>query len=133
MSFAPTLDTFRVSAINLCGALSLPDPIGGSVDTLIGWIKSRPGTRVSPATAPDSYDCSAVGICQTPFTPVAVGTKGTTTFTLEKISGATFALALTGMLAGAYKARMSQKPHEFEQGCEYDAADTENLANISVS
>ncbi len=132
MSFTPLEDTFRLSSIQLCGTTP-GDPIGGSIDESIGWIKSRPGTRLSPATAMDSYDLSCVGVFGRAFAPIARGTTGATVYTLLQIGAGTITITLSTMLAGAWKARMSQKPHEFEQACEYSAGDTENLAPVAVS
>jgi hypothetical protein len=132
MSYSPTQDTFRIAEIDFCGT-TLEDPIGGSVDVSMGWCKSRPGTRVSPAIAPDSFDMSCTAVTSKPFTPVSPTTpKADVTFTLECIDLSTVDLTCSGMRAGAFKARMSQKPHEFEQSAEYDAADDENVDPISV-
>lgn len=131
MSYSPTTDSFRVESID--HSASIPDPIGGSIDEAIGYVKSRPGTRVAPATAMDSYDLSATARAQKAFTPITRGTKDDLTFVVFQIGAGTASITCTDMLAGAWKGNMNVKPHEWEQSFEYDSGDTETLDPISVS
>ena len=132
MSYTPTHDTFRTESISLCGT-SLPDPTGFSVDVAIGWVESRPGTRISAATALDSFSVSCIGRTSQAFNPVAPGTSGNFVVVLFTIGQGTGTLTVSDVLAGEFKGNGNQKPHEFEQGARYNAGDTENLSPISYS
>lgn len=131
MSYTPTTDSFRV--VSITHSSVLPDPIGGSIDEAIGWVKARPGTRLAPATAVDTYDLSAVGRSQKAFTPIVRGTKHDLVFVVLQIGQGNATVTCSNMLAGAFKGNMNQKPHEWEQGFEYDSGDTENIAPVSVA
>jgi len=132
MSYNPLSDTFRTESVSVCGT-SLPDPTGFSVDAATGWVESRPGTRISPATALDSFSVSAIGRCSQCFNPPTPGTSGNFVAVLFKIGSGTGTLTVANMLAGEFKANGMQKPHEFEMGCRYNAGDSEDLDPISYS
>ena len=134
MPFSPLSDTFRTSAISLCGT-SLPDPIGFSIDEAIGAVESRPGTRVSPAVAYDSYGCMFVGRTVQGFTPVAHSNAApaTSSATLLDISGATHTIQVVTTIPWEFKANGNTKPHEFEQSAKYTAGNSENVNPVSYS
>jgi hypothetical protein len=131
MSYTPTQDSFRVESID--HSASIPDPIGGSIDEAIGYVKARPGTRIAPATAMDSYDLAATARAGKAFNPITRGTKDDLVFVVFQIGQGTASITCADMLAGAFKGNMNTKPHEWEQAFEYDSADSENLDPISVS
>lgn len=126
-------NSFRVSAI-AHGATNFPDVTGGSIDEECVWAENRPSTRLSPATALDSYGYKAVAECSMRFTPIVRGTKATLTFTLLEYDGSTTCTVVaTGALAGDYHADFNSKPHKHSQHFAYDAASTENIAPISFT
>lgn len=133
MAYTPLSNSFRVSTITH-GGTSIGDPIGGNVDETVGTVNSMPGTRLSPATAIDSYKCTATAKSSLAFSPITRGTKATLTYTLLKYDGTTTGtFAVTNMIALGYKASFDEKPHKFSQEFEYSAGDTENLAPISIT
>ncbi len=126
-------NTFRVSTATH-GGVTFADTIGGGIDEQMGWVDSMPGTRISPATAPDSFSYSAQVDCSQRFTPVVRGTKATLTFTLlEMDSATTGTVAAAGALAGEYHADFNSKPHKHSQHFKYDAGGSENIAPISFT
>ncbi len=131
MAYTPNTNSFRVVSI-VHGSTPIPDPIGGSIDESIGWAETRPGTRISPAVALDSYGCDAVGTGTQRFTPIVRGTSGTLTFTILDYAGsAAGTVAVATMLAGDYHANFSTKPHTHAQHFKFNAGNTENFAPIS--
>jgi hypothetical protein len=133
MSYTPLSETFRTVSITH-GATSLPDPIGGSMDSQVGVSETRPGTRLSPTVAIDSFGVNAVAKCSMRFTPIVPGTYATLTFTLlEYDNSTTGTVACTEMLATDWHANFNTKPHEYEQHFVYSADNTENLAPISFT
>jgi hypothetical protein len=133
MNFTPNSDTFRTTDIS--GAINIPDPIGFTIDEAFGYVKSRPGDRISPATAYDSYDLAVTGRGAKPFTPAtrASATPASISITVLEIGQGSATFSIDTMLPGAFKANGNAKPHEFEQSAEFSAGDTENIDPISVS
>ncbi len=131
MAYTPNTNSFRVVSITH-GAAPIPDPIGGSIDESVGWSETRPGTRISPAVALDSYGIDAVGKGTQRFTPIVRGTSATLTFTiLDYVGSASGTVAVATMLAGDYHANFDSKPHVHSQHFKFNAGNTENFAAVS--
>lgn len=132
MADAACSDTFRVTAISLCGE-TRPDAIGGSINETVTFLENRPAGRVSPCIAIDAYGCGVTAEYQGHVTPVVRGTQGDTIFTLKTLDGAAATITVADTRAGAFSADFNSKPHKNKQDAMFDAGDTENMAPISVS
>ncbi len=132
MAYTPVLNTFRV--ISAVHSISFQDPIGGSFDEQIGWVESRPGTNISPATCIDSYNLEAEVRTSRAFNPIARNTSHSLVFQLLQLDNSGVStVTITGMLAGEAKGDMNSKPQGFSQKFKYNNAGVEDYAPISVT
>lgn len=131
MSYTPNSDTFRTVSIDACGT-DLGDPVGGSIDSTVEFIRNRPGTRISPSIAMQSFDVNCVGKYQTQQNPVTPGTMGDFVITVLTIDGNPIAVTCSDCMAGGTKMDFSSEKHVNSFDCTFNAGDTENLSPISV-
>jgi len=116
------------------GAVGLVDPVGGSIDREVQFGRTRPGVRKSPALWVNEVNHRARGDCQQSQTPIAVGTKASLVFTLQKLDEAgNVGVTITNMRAGNVNVNLDQEPHRWSHSFEHDSGDTDDLAPVSVS
>lgn len=127
-----TTNFFRL--VSISHASSFDDPTGGSITETVTYLENRPGTRVSPALALDSYGAEGDVRFQGMSTPVTRGTKSDLTYTLKQIgiAGSTGTVTLKNTRAGAASFDFNSKPYNQSQKFHHDAEDTEDLAPITV-
>ena len=118
------------------GANTLDSPVGGQIQEQITFLENRPGNRVCPVLAIQSYGVQAGVKFQDMETPIVRGTKETLTFTCKKVDhdgGGTKAVAVTNMRAGGVGFDFNTPPFAQTQDFVYDSGASDDLAPISVT
>jgi len=115
-------------------AVAIDSPMEFSYQETVEFVKHRPASRISPCIAPSSYELRATVRNAEWGAPIVRGTKGDLVATMKQIAGTTIAVTLANMQAGAGEGNQNttdvgSQSQEFE----YDAADVENFAPISVA
>jgi len=116
------------------GATAFDDPLGGGYDENVEFFEHRPGTRISPATALNTFGYRATARFGLMATPVVRGTISGLVFTVKQVSGgANNTITAARAMAGAVSISLDAQPHEQRQEFVYDAANSENYAPLSIS
>ncbi len=115
-------------------AVTMAEPVGGSVSEDIQWGENYPGTRISGCIWIERYIARASAKWQGLVTPGVRGTTGNLVFTVKKIddSGNT-TITCADFKAGAAGFDLNTAPYPQTQDFRFDPQSTENLAPITVA
>ena len=115
-------------------AVTMSEPVGGSIVEDITWGFNRPSTRVSPCIWIEQYSCRATAKWQGLVTPGVRGTSATLTFTVKKLDDSgNLTIALATMRAGAAGFDFNTAPYAQTQDFMFDAGASESLVPITVA
>ena len=115
------------------GAVTLGQPIGGSVRESVTFKLDRPSTRKAPCASMDEYDLTATARFEDLVTPIVRGTSATLTYTLQQMDETTMTVAITAMRMGGSEIDMDAPIHNQTYTFQYDSADSENFAPVTVA
>jgi hypothetical protein len=133
MADTPCDNSYKIVSI-AHGTTYFYDPLGGSLEESISFFEHRPATRVSPATALDTYSLRGNARWGLMATPIVRGTTGSLVFVVQQVDrGANNTITATNMMAGAARFAFDSAPHEQGMEFQYTAGNTENLAPITVA
>ncbi len=133
MADTPCDNSYKIVSI-AHGITYMYDPLGGSYDETVDFFEHRPGTRVSPATAINSFSARAVARFGLMATPIVRGTTGNLVFIVQQVDrGANNTITAASMMAGAASVSFDGQPHEERQEFVFNAGNTENFAPLTIS
>jgi hypothetical protein len=116
------------------GSTYLYDPLGGSYDESIEFFEHRPATRLSPASALNSFGARCTARYGLMATPIVRGTSGSLVFVVQQVDrNANNTITCAGMLAGQVSVSLDSQPHEMRQEFVYNAGNSENIAPLTIA
>lgn len=132
MADTPCNATFKTTAT--FGGSSLGSCKGGSVNMMATYVKTRPGTRVSPAAGLDEMDVEAEVVHEELVTPIALSSAAASlVFTLTQLDGGSNTVTLVTMRPAGAQLDFRSKPYSQTSKFTFDAANTENAAPVTVA
>lgn len=133
MADTPCDNSYKIVSI-AHGSTYMYDPLGGSYDETVDFFEHRPGTRVSPATAINSFGARATARYGLMATPIVRGTSGSLVFVVQQVDrSANNTITCASMMAGQVSISLDGQPHEMRQEFTFNAGNTENFAPLTIA
>jgi hypothetical protein len=129
----PCDNSYKIVSIVACGT-NLYDPLGFTYTETVDFFEHRPASRISPASAINSFGARCNCRYGLMATPIVRGTTGSVVVTVQQVDRtANNTITMAGAMAGAVEVSAESQPHEMRQEFVYNAGNSENFAPLTIA